>query len=335
MMISMKIRAYFPLIPIATIAVFLRLIMIPMLGNGVHGNPVDIYYVDVEAAKLLLHFRDPYLFSSYTNHYGAVVTFAYLPLIPAYFAPFVLLGSDIRYGSILADVVIAIALYFIGRSLLGQKYSGSWISFSGSIVFAIMPLSIYLTSVTGSNQMIGPMFLIIALAALLEGVWLVAGIFLGLALASNQFILLVFPVILIYCLRNRDLRTVFISILVACAIVVPFLIHSPSKFLYDVVLFQFQRPVQHNGIWSLYGLVYAISGFQIRTYWRAAIFLVTAGIATYMFSNSKRNILIGIALVSGLASIVLPIDGFWNYFLFPITMVCALVPLILLEAKVK
>lgn len=329
----MKIRAYFPLIAISLVALVVRLIMIPFAGV-LHVNPVDVYYVDNEAAKLILEFRDPYLYSNYTNRFGEIVTFAYLPFVPLYFAPFVLIGSDIRYGSVFADVMITIALYFIGKSLLEKSHASSWIPFTGSIAYAILPASIFLTSVMGTNQMIGLMFLIVALAVLLEDKSLLAGVFLGLALATNQFVLLVFPVLLIYCLRNRNFKTILVSILVASAIILPFLLYSPSGFLYDIMLFQFVRPMQQNGIWSLYHVVYMISGFKVDTFLRVAIFLVPTAIATFLFSNSKRNMLIGIALVSAIASVVLPNDGFWNYFLMPMAVICSLIPLILISADV-
>ncbi|MDH2900609.1 MAG: hypothetical protein PXY39_06515 [archaeon] len=331
----MKIGAFHLLIAVSAIAVFLRLVVIPFFGNGLHGNPVDVYYVDREAAKLILQYQNPYLFSNYTNYLGKVVTFAYLPVIPAYFAPFVFIGSDIRYGSIIADVVITIAMYFIARSTLGGTHTKPWIRFSGSIAYAILPTSIYLTSVSGTNMMIGPMFLIVALAALLQEKWLVAGIFLGLALAANQFIILTFPLIAIYSLRNHNLKTILVSILVASAIILPFMLYSPSKFLYDVLLFQLERPMQKNGIWSLYYLVYAISGFKMGTYLRLAIFLVPAGIVSILFSTTKKNVLIGTAIVSALATFVLPLDGFWNYFLLPMIIICALIPSILSYGYVK
>jgi hypothetical protein len=325
----MKIGAYYLLPLLSAVAISLRVIMIPYFGNGLHGNPVDVYYVDREAAKLILEFRNPYLFSNYTNYLGRVVTFAYMPVIPAYFAPFLLMGSDIRYGSIIADVAITIAMYFIGKSTSKGTYVKSWIPFSGSITYAILPTSIYLTSVFGTNMMIGPMFLIVALAGIFEEMWLVAGIFLGLALAANQFVILIFPLIALYCLRNHNFKTILVSVLVASAIILPFMLYSPSKFLYDVLLFQLGRPPQPNGIWSLFYLVYSSSGFKMGTYLRLAIFLAPAGIATFLFSTTKRNVLIGTAIVSALASFVLPVDGFWNYFLLPMIIVCSLVPSIL------
>jgi uncharacterized membrane protein len=317
------------LVPVFVVAILLRIIMMQYFGDGLHGNPVDVYYVDREAAKLVLQFQDPYLFSNYTNHLGRVVTFAYMPLIPAFFAPFVLIGSDIRYASIIADLIIIVAMYFIAKSTLAGGWPKSWVFFSGSIAYVLLPTSIFLTSIEGTNMMVGPMFLIVGLAALFEKKWLVAGIFIGLALAANQFVLLVFPIIALYCLRNRDFKTLLISLLVASVIILPFMLYSPSQFMYDVLWFELQRPMQQNGIWSLYYVVFMASGYKLETYLRLAIFLIPAGIVTVFLSRSKRDVLTGAAIVSLLGAIVLPVNGFWNYFLLPLIFICALVPSIL------
>jgi hypothetical protein len=307
--------------------------VIPYFGNGLNGNPVDIYYVDREAATLILRLQDPYLYSNYTNHIGGIVTFAYLPLVPIYYAPFILIGADIRYGSILADFIIMVALYFIGRSTLRTIFSKSLVPFSGSVAYAILPTSIWLSAVTGSNMMIGSMFLMVALAFLLERKNIASSIFLGLALGTDQFMILIFPVIALYFLRNRQPKPVLVTTLVSGAIVLPFFLYSPSKFVYDVLLFQFERPLQSNGLFSLYGLLYATTGFEIGTLYRLIIFLIPTAVSTFLFSKTKTRMLIGIAVMSALGAFLLPVDGFWNYFLLPMTMICALVPAILTRSS--
>ena len=79
----MKTHSYYGVIAlIFALAMAVRIIAIPYFGNGPDGNPVDIYYVDREAAQLILELKDPYLYSNYTNQIGELVTFAYLPLVP-------------------------------------------------------------------------------------------------------------------------------------------------------------------------------------------------------------------------------------------------------------
>ena len=326
----MKTRPYYGAIAlILALATVLRVVAIPLFGNGLHGNPVDVYYVDKEAARLVLGLKDPYLYSNYTNHVGGIVTFSYLPLIPVYYSAFVLIGADIRFGNILADLATTVALFFIGRSMQRTASSNPWLPFSGSLVYAILPPSIWLSAVTGSNLMIGSMFLMVALALLVEGRHMVSSVFLGLALATNQFMLLVFPVVALYYIRIRQPRPVLASALVAGGIVLPFLLYSPSRFIYDVLLFQFERPLQSNGPLSLYSILYNTTGFSIDTLSRSILFVIAAAPLTFLFSMTRTRMLIGIAVVGALGAFLLPVDGFWSYFLLPMTMVCAFVPAML------
>ena len=314
---------------ICAIAIALRVVAVPYLGNGLNGNPVDIYYVDGEAARLILGLQDPYLFSAYTNHVGEIVTFAYLPLVPIYYALFVLVGLDIRYGNILADLVIVVALCIIGISTPRGTSSRPLVPLSGSLAYAVLPASIWFSAVSGSNMMIGSMFLTVALAFLLHGNQMFSSMFLGLAMGTNQFAILVFPVIGLYWFRDRQLKPIAAAILVSGAIILPFFLYSPSRFSYDVLLFQFERTVQSNGLSSLYSLVYAATGFKIGTAYRLILFLIPATLSTFLFSKTKTGVLIGVAAVSALGAFLLPVDGFWNYFLIPMTMFCALLPAIL------
>jgi uncharacterized membrane protein len=324
---------YLSLIALGAIA--LRLIAIPYFGFGLVKYPVDVYYVDREAANLILLFRNPYLYSDFTNRIGHVVTFAYMPLIPVYFAPFELMGWNIRYGSVVADVAILVAMYFIANSLLERnELRLAWIPLTGSIAYALLPISILLTSVFATNMMIGAMFLVVGIAALFYKRWILSGVLLGLALATNQFMIFVLPIITIYCLRKSNVRPALVSILLAGAIVLPFLLYSPSSFLQDVVYFQFQRPLQTNGTWSLYYIVYALTGYGLVTPLRILIFAIPSALVSVVFSTGRKKMLTGIAIVLGLATFVLPIDGFWNYFLLPSTIACSIVPLMITNRHV-
>lgn len=306
------------------------MIAIPYYASGFIKNPVDVYYVDREAAQLILLLRDPYLYSNFTNRFGHVVTFSYMPLVPIYFAPFELMGLNIKYGDVVADVVVLVAMYFIASSLLEKtERQLIWIPLTGSIAYALLPISILLTSVLATNMMIGAMFLVVGIAALFYKRWILSGILLGLALATNQFMIFVLPIIAIYCLRKSNVRPALVSILIAGAIVLPFLLYSPSSFLQDVVYYQFQRALQTNGSWSLYYVVYTLTGYGLGTLLRILIFAIPAALVTVVFSSGKKRVVTGIAIILSLATFVLPIDGFWNYFLLPATIVCAMVPIMI------
>jgi uncharacterized membrane protein len=308
------------------LAVALRLIVLYYFGNGQDGNPVDIYYVDQQAARQIVELRDPYLYTGYTNHYGASLILVYLPLVPIYFAPFVLAGVDVRYGAIIADVVTILAIYVIAGSLRRNNQGHPWAPLLASTAFALMPVSIWLSAAVGSNLMIGTMFFVVGLAAMSADRRSLAGFSFGLGLAADQLVIVLFPALAAYLLTRRDFRTLFVSLVVSLAIVLPFVALGPSQFVHDVAVFQFVRPLQQNGIWSLYSLVLSGTGIEVPLYVRVAIFLVCAGLVIWKLRKTEKELLAGLVLLGGVSAFVLPVDGFWSYFLLPITVACALLP---------
>jgi Gpi18-like mannosyltransferase len=139
---------------------------------------VDVYFVDNQAAKLILNFQNPYSQNLITQGY-ALNMFAYLPMVPIYYAPFYLLG-DIRLGSIFADILIMFSLYYIAKSI-----NHGAAAFFAPLTYALLPFSIWLTSVASTNIMIGTSFLTVSTVALLKKKHLVSAIFLGLALGNE------------------------------------------------------------------------------------------------------------------------------------------------------
>ncbi|MGD0451015.1 MAG: hypothetical protein ABSA79_08200 [Candidatus Bathyarchaeia archaeon] len=162
---------------IVVIGVLLRVISIPLFANASY-YPVDVYFVDNQAAKLILNFQNPYSQNLITQGY-ALNMFAYLPMVPIYYAPFYLLG-DIRLGSIFADILIMFSLYYIAKSI-----NHGAAAFFAPLTYALLPFSIWLTSVASTNIMIGTSFLTVSTVALLKKKHLVSAIFLGLALGNE------------------------------------------------------------------------------------------------------------------------------------------------------
>ncbi|MDG6926297.1 MAG: hypothetical protein JRN09_07050 [Nitrososphaerota archaeon] len=327
----MSVRPLYALSAICLAAVVLRLVVMYYFGNGQDGNPVDIYYVDQQAAKQILDLRDPYLYSGYTNHYGGSVIFVYLPLVPIYFTPFVLAGIDIRYGAIAADVITILTIYLIAGSIQRTNQGYPWVPLLASAVYAVMPISIWLTAAVGSNLMVGAMFLSCALAAITVERWSLAGLVLGLGLATDQLLIILFPVFVTYFLSRRDPKTPLISVAVSLVVILPFVVPGPAQFLHDAVLFQFTRPLQQNGTWSLYSLVLSGTGFEMPVSVRVAIFIACTGVVACILRRTEKELLTGLIVLGTVGAFVLPVDGFWSYFLLPIMVACALIPPMLLD----
>jgi len=302
---------------IVGIGVIIRLVSIPVFAF-VANSPVDVYYVDRLAAQIVLDLKSPYL-QGVVFHNFVLNQFPYLPMIPVFYAPFYLLG-DIRFGSIFADILIMFSIYWIAKSI------NRGAAFFAPLAFALLPFSIFLTSVISTNMMIGTAFLTLSTAALLKKNYLVGAILLGVALATNQLVALVLPLLIFYFWGERKFSHFLGSLLVSAGIILPFLIANPFRFVYDVVLFQFERPLQVDGSFSLYSLVNSITGIALDSWVRVALFLLVILVAVLWF---KRKTFYLIPLMGGvllLGAFILPVNGFWNYFLPGAAFFCALIP---------
>ena len=97
---------------IIMLGIAIRLVV--MLALSVYNPPIDAFIVNKESANVILHLQNPYTYSFPVHDYY-LNTFAYLPMVPIYYAPFYVLG-DFRYGSIFADVLIMLAAFWIAKS---------------------------------------------------------------------------------------------------------------------------------------------------------------------------------------------------------------------------
>jgi hypothetical protein len=282
--------------------------------------PVDIYVVDQQAARLILNLQNPYTFTYMVHHY-TLAHFAYLPMVPIYYAPFSLLG-DIRIGNIFADVLIILAAYWIAKSLNCRT------AVYAPLVFAVMPLSIWLTSVTSTNFMVGTAFLMLSFAFLFKKNFAVAAVLLGLAIGTNQLMILMLPLFGVYYWNEHKFSRFFLSLAVSAAIILPFFLYSPTKFFYDVVEYQFVRPLQPDGPFSLYSILSTTFRVQLNTWIRVLIFSIPFFILSFWHTRRPEFTFSSACIIMFLAALVLPVNGLWNYFLPSIAIACALIPML-------
>ena len=295
------------------------------IAASAHGPyaPVDVYTVDKQASRALLNFQNPYDVS-YVVQGASTNIFAYLPLVPIYYAPFYMFG-DIRYGSIVADVLTIVALYFIARSFEPRAANYA------ALIYALLPVSIWLTSVSATNIMVGTAFLTVSIALIQQKRFGLGSAVFGLGMASNQLVILLFPIFCLYFWRVSQLRSIAYSLAVSALLILPALILSPAHFLSDVLSFQFSRPFQTNGYFGLYGILYLASGVSLGLAVRAPLFLFSYILSLIAFRKSSGFLLYssGAALLFG--AFLLPVNGFWNYFLPSLAIGSAALPMILFE----
>jgi len=321
-------RQLWLLILIIVFGVALRLALIVFLAGSY--KPIDILIVDRQVPKLILDLQNPYTHTYPVDNY-TLSTFAYLPVIPIYYVPFYLLG-DIRYGNIFADVLIMLAAYLIAKPPNFDYNCKN--ALYAPLVFAVLPLSFWLTCISATNFMIGTAFMMLALAFLIRKNFAASAVFLGLGVAANQFIILLLPLFGVYYWKERRMGSLLLSVAVSAAIILPFFLATPSNFVYDVFTFQFTRALQSNGAFSLYSIATSF-GVQLSTWIRIIIFAVPFLVLTFWKRRSPQTLLLSACGIMLFAAFFLPVDGFYNYFLPASAIVCALIPLIINKIHLK
>ena len=307
------------------LGVSIRLIAISYFADT-QFKPVDVYYADTQAAQLILGFKNPYSHTYFIH--DSIDVFAYLPFVPIYYAIFIPMG-DIRYGSIFADVLIMLSVYWIAKAFRRGN------SFLAPFAFAIFPISIWLTSVASTNIMIGCSFFALSIAALTKERYYASAGLLGLSLAANQLTMLALPLVGSYFLKQRKLHAFVLAILIPIAIFLPFLLISMHNFVYQVVLFQFERSLQSDGMFSLYGLIWSFSGFQLQSWIRITIVLAVIMAIVFSYVKKPQFFIPFTGLLLFLSAFVLPTNGFWNYYLPACAILYSIIPLVFDELYIK
>ena len=197
----------------------------------------DVLYYDTQAVKALLVGSNPYghtyVVPSALATVGARNVFAYLPGVVEFLTPFGAV-TDVRVGLVVCDVLVATALF----SLRGKR------SRPVAAVYMLLPTSILFTSWYPNDTLVGMAFLGLSIAKNERGHRWVSSALLGAALASSQLVWLIYPFILFPNLKAGKSREAALAILVALALVAPFVILNPAVFLGNTVSFEFSRPVQ-------------------------------------------------------------------------------------------
>jgi hypothetical protein len=305
-------------------ALFLRLLIILTLPPA-----SDVYYYDLQAARAILTGQSPYAYHFFNvpselMTAGAESVFAYLPIAAMYQVPFYLLG-DVRFGFILADLVIGASIYFFRQKL----------SLILSLLYLFLPFTILLSTIFLNNSLISMLF--VALSLLLEkrGKGMAAAIFFGVALATTQLSWLIFPLLISYYLRSERWKESITILLVPLTIILPFLLITPSEFIKDTIEFQFSRPIpylmdtgsaNYNLNLSLNGILLTLFHFTLPAYARL-ISTIAIALSLVIRVNNYKNFILLSSVFMLLATFILPNVFFWAYIEFPFLLFLTFVSL--------
>ncbi len=286
------------------------------------GSPkTDVFYYDTQAVGALLHGMDPYGHAYSVPPSlatpGASMVFAYLPGVFAFLFPAGVV-SDVRLGLIVADLLIAASLFSTGG-----KYGRLC-----AAVFILLPPTILFSTWFPDDSLPSIAMLSVAFALEARGRRRGSSVMWGLSLASGQLAWLIFPLFVFMSVRLGRVREVVVSVCVAVAAMVPFLLWDPSAFVYDTTLFQFERTaagVVGSGPFglsvnpSLEGIAVS-AGFSVPLLVRlAATALVLVGAASFV-REDQGSLLLASTVFSAAALFLLPEDLFVAYLEFPLTL---------------
>ena len=201
----------------------------------------DVYWVTEGSVNAILHGANPYpqIFPIPNNPGDPATVLAYLPFTIFYQIPFHFLG-DIRYGIIFADVGIAILLYLIARPK-GEDVARALAGAYMLLIFALNYGSTFVMDYQVFYGITDPIWIFLILISILfytKNKQSLSGLMLGLSIATKQFCILFFIVMLFVWLRKdnsgrRQYKPMLIAAITPSLIFLPFLISSPHEFIYN------------------------------------------------------------------------------------------------------
>jgi len=316
-----------------------RLVLMVLLPPG-----SDVYYVDSEAARVMASGQNPYdhtfatippaLATPGAAHVfaylpftaippalatpGATHIFAYLPFTVIYLVPFYLMG-DIRFGLVVADMLIGYCIYSIGG---GRR------SAVASILFLFAPFSILLSTVYVSNLLIGVLFVSLFFVLEKRSRSRAGAVALGIALATSLLIWLVFPFVAYRYVRTGRWVLALLAASIAGIIVLPFVVATgPSNFVYEALTFQFTRPtlplvsyiepLGYNVNLALSAITLSLSHFALPGVLRVALVLLALPLCMKR-ATDHAGMMLQASLFASAAIFVLPNNLFWAYAELPV-----------------
>jgi hypothetical protein len=210
---------------------------------------IDVFTLTNQASDFLLAGQNPYT-QTYRDLYNGLYDYVpgpnYWPGYYLWSAVFRAAG-DIRWGAVLADGVVAVALLRVFAKLQVNQSLGRW----AVLAWLAFPVSLYVLEQAWIEPVI-VMLLVLAVWALIEGKWAAAGVALGMAAATKQYVPLLVVFTIIVAWRNFARRNVLQTVLWAggtfAVIMFPFVIANPIAFFEQTVATYLTRGPRLEGL---------------------------------------------------------------------------------------
>jgi len=198
--------------------------VVSIMSFPLHPQRSDMLPLIVSGCKYALLGMTPYGFHDIPHH----LLFTYLPGMWLAYVPAVALEADPRLVNLICIVASALILAYVTRDRRN----------TGFLLLSVFLLNPYLQY--RHEIYLGVLFLVLSIvfALFLRSRWLAGSAVFGYALATYQFTWIIFPFALVSMFRRagsaKTLISMAIAVGIACIVVLPFLLLSPSAFLEGV-----------------------------------------------------------------------------------------------------
>lgn len=306
------------------IAFFLRLLMIWSSPSP----SIDVFGIQKIAPRAIIEGNNPYsLIYHFPWQNEPLDVYSYGPFNIFLNFPAVLLLKDPRYIQIISELGIALLIYFI---LKKRSLSNEFIE-KLPLIFLFNPRALFILEQAWVDPVL--VFLVFLFAGTLF-VWkreLVAFFILGLALATKQYAVFLFPFLLMGGFLK--IRNLFITVGVAVVTSLPFLIWNAKDFLRDVVLFNLTIQKSRYDSLSLNTSFHNLTGDDMPKFFVASLELLVLLYLLRIQRKLRGSFVIFNAGVFALFTYLLYRLAFIHYYYFAGSMILLSIVLTIYEGS--
>lgn len=262
----------------------------------------DVPFIQAAAGQALLNGSNPYLTHIYIEGYP------YWPM-SAIAAALGLLAGDARWASVAADVITAGSLVVIGRSM----WPGTRVGLALAVLWLWSLAGLFITW-QGFPEPIVVATVALAVVALVRPrpLPVLAGVFIGLAIATKQFGLGLIP-FLPFSGRTMRWRTLPAALIGAAAWIAPFWLWRPDAFVHGSIVSLLDAPGRAFSLNLLEPLPGVLPRLHVAFAAAAALGLILGGLVQWRWQSPVASWLAGTAMFL-LTVFLLNEIGFVNYY---------------------
>ncbi|HIJ83098.1 MAG TPA: hypothetical protein HPQ00_02725, partial [Magnetococcales bacterium] len=298
---------------------------------------IDVFHHGLEAVNYLLDGKNPYsspLSDLYHGAYGYIPGYIYLPVILVANTIAHLLFGDIRHTYIVSQLVVVFFLWRLGRERGLSPVASSFLA----LVWISFPVTLFVLEQSWNDTLLIAFCAPLAWSLNRQTInnspknWITTAIFLGLAVGTKQYAVVIAWVTILYVWQrfgmSTALRVAFLALAVLLATILPFFLLDPQAFIDHPILEIAGYRIRGDSMsWVAY--ILASSGFESFGSMILQVYLLVVGAVTLWFVHLRK-----VSLFHWAWAIILIYGGFFlfgkqafcNYYYFLAFFVVLAIP---------